>query len=78
MALVLLVVGVLEFVLAYRLWVMRPWACALRISLAIVSLILAILLLGHGVWLRQPVTGGIAIATIWYLLTARSRAALRS
>jgi hypothetical protein len=74
-ALVLLGVGLLELVLAYGAWMLRPWAWTLGVALEIVVIVLAVLQLGRLEFARHIVTIVIAGVTLWYLATPRVRAA---
>ena len=77
-ALVLLVVGVLELVLAYGLFALEPWAWALGVTVEIVALVLGVLQLGRGLLFGHLLTILLALVTLWYLFTPRVRAALRA
>lgn len=76
MALVLLVVGVLELILAYGLLALRSWAWPLGVTVEIVALALGLLQLGHGILGSHLLTIVLAVITLWYLFTPRVRAAL--
>jgi hypothetical protein len=74
-ALCLLMVGVLELVLAYGAWMLRPWAWTLGVVLEVTALVLAVLGLGRADSGRHILTIVIAVITLWYLATPRVRAA---
>ena len=74
-ALILLAVGVAEFVFAYGAWRLRPWAWTLGVGLEAVVLVVAVLQLGRAEFGRHVLTIVIAAAILWYLATPRVRAA---
>jgi uncharacterized membrane protein (DUF2068 family) len=74
-ALVLLVAGLCELVLAYGVWTLRPWAWTLGVVLEIVVIVLAVLQLGRLEPVRHLITITIGVITLWYLTRSRVRAA---
>jgi lysylphosphatidylglycerol synthetase-like protein (DUF2156 family) len=74
-ALVLLGTGLLELVLAYGAWMLRPWAWTLGVVLQVVVIVLAVLQLGRLEFARHILTIVIAGVTLWYLATPRVKAA---
>jgi hypothetical protein len=74
-ALVLLVAGLCELVLAYGVWTLRPWAWTLGVALEIVVIVLAVLQLGRLEPVRHIITITIGAITLWYLTRPRVRAA---
>jgi hypothetical protein len=74
-AIVLLGVGLLELVLAYGAWMLRPWAWTLGVALEIAVIVLAVLQLGRLEFVRHIITIAIAGITLWYLTTPRVKAA---
>jgi hypothetical protein len=76
LALGLLVVGLLELVLAYGAWNLRPWTWTFGIVVQVILIVLAVLQLGRFDTSRHVITIIIAGITLWYLMTPRARAAL--
>ena len=74
-ALVLLAAGLLELVLAYGVWTLRPWAWTLGVVLEILVIVLAVLQLGRLEPVRHIITITIGVITLWYLTRPRVRAA---
>lgn len=73
-ALVLLVAGLCELVLAYGVWTLRPWAWTLGVVLETVVIVLAVLQLGRLEPVRHIITITIGVITLWYLTRPRVRA----
>ena len=74
-ALILLVVGISELVLAYGAWMLRPWSWTFGVVLQIILIVLAVLQLGRPDSVRHIITIVIAGITLWYLATPKVRAA---
>ena len=74
-ALVLRAAGLLELVLAYGVWTLRPWAWTLGVVLEILVILLAVLQLGRLEPVRHIITITIGVITLWYLTRPRVRAA---
>jgi uncharacterized membrane protein (DUF2068 family) len=74
-ALVLLVVGICELVLACGAWMLRPWSWTFGVVLQVILIALAILQLGRSDAIRHVFTIVIAGITLWYLATPKVREA---
>jgi hypothetical protein len=76
-ALVLAAVAALEFVLAWGLWTLRPWAWALGVILEIAAIVAAVGQLGHGFPGIHVVSVALAAVALWYLFRPEVRLALK-
>lgn len=77
MGLVMVVVGVLAFVLAYGLWELRSWAWPLGLAVTIAALVLTVLSAGRGSPLAHTLSLALEVGTLWYMLTPRIRDSFR-
>jgi uncharacterized membrane protein (DUF2068 family) len=77
-ALLLLIVGCLELILAWGLWSLRSWAWPLGVGLSIAAICVALIQVGHGIPGSHLVAIVLAAITLCYLFTPRVREVLRA
>jgi hypothetical protein len=65
----LVVLAVAEFVLAYGVWELRPWAWRLGVVLTIAALVLTVFSAGRSTDGVQTLSLLLEIGTLWYLLS---------
>jgi uncharacterized membrane protein (DUF2068 family) len=75
MALGLLAIGLLELVLAYGAWMLRPWAWTFGVVAQVILIVVALGQFGRSDIARHIITIVIAGITLWYLSTPRAKAA---
>jgi hypothetical protein len=74
-ALVLLVIGICELVLACGAWMLRRWSWTFGVVLQVILIVLSMLQLGRSDSVRHILTIVIAGITLWYLARPKVRAA---
>lgn len=74
----LVAVAILQAVLAYGVWELRPWASPLGIGLTIAALVLTLLSAGRGTQGAHTLSLLLEIGALWYLLSPRVQEAFRA
>jgi hypothetical protein len=76
--LALVIAAIVEFIFAYGVWELRPWATRLGAGVTITALLLTLLSAGRGSSGVHTLSLLLEIGTVWYLLSPRVQEAFRS
>jgi Predicted membrane protein (DUF2127) len=75
--LVLVIAAIVEFIFAYGVWGLRPWATRLGAGATVTALLLTLLSAGRGPSGLHTLSLLLEIGTVWYLLSPRVQEAFR-